>query len=137
MNDILVAKQEILSTQKKIDNFSGLKREKARSLAYQEKLNIIFSSREKLFNVISSLEDQAQLEGLQQFFSFGAEAEGDSTRAKNIGFSLTLNGSLNSFLSYIKKIEGLDILLNFSSVEANSKSDGSYQINNTGQIYLK
>ncbi len=106
-------------------------------MPYQEKLNALFPSRDRLFVIVSSLEDQAHLANLQQFFSFGAESEGDTARAKNIGFNLSLSGQLDDYLGYLKRIEGLDVLLNFSAAEATSKGDGVFQINSSGQIYLK
>lgn len=130
-------KQQILITQKTLDNFSDLKLQKQKAAVFQQRLANILPSKENLIPALSGLEEQAGVLGLQQSFSFGAESDGSRQELRHIGFSLTVNGSLGQFIQYLKEVESLPLFIRFGAIEIAEKSPDQYQINTTGKVYLR
>ncbi|HCI05148.1 MAG: hypothetical protein UX26_C0011G0022 [Parcubacteria group bacterium GW2011_GWC1_45_9] len=134
--EIASLEEEISRNQQMFANFSILKIQKKQVLPIQEKIFKMLPSKDEVLAIVGSIGDWAREFGLKQSFAFGSEHEDKETGLNSIGFNLTLNGSLDSFSGFLRKLESAPQFIQISSVEI-IRAESGYQINSSGKIYKK
>ncbi len=128
-------KIQTLSTQQALDVFSVLTNEQQQAQKYLERLTKIFPNKDSLINLATIIRDKSLTYNLSENFSFGSEfQEGE---IKDVGFNLSLSGSLDNFLRFLQDIEKLPFFIEFSAIDVNNVNDFDYQINTAGKIYTR
>lgn len=132
--EILVLREEIAKNQQLFANFSSLKIQKRQVALIQQNILNILPAKDEILVVVGNIELLVANLNLKQSFAFGAEHDDKDSGLSSIGFSLTLTGSLDHFLQFLKKIENFPQFIQFGSMEI-TKTEQGYQINSAGRIY--
>lgn len=103
-------------------------------------LSALLPTEDQLINFISTIESTAKETNNQQSFNFAGginEARGDEP--KNINFTINLQGNINSFIAYLKKIQTIPFyikIINFNVIGGQGLNNQS-QMNLLGRVYLR
>lgn len=134
--EIFSLRKEVSKNQQLFANFSSLKIQKKQVLLLQQGFLNILPTKDGVLAVAGSIESLTNNLNLKQSFTFGSEYQDQDSGVSGIGFSLTLNGGLDSFSEFLKRLEALPQFIEFGSIEIN-RAGQDYQINSSGRIYKK
>jgi len=97
------------------------------------KISDAFPPADNILGFVTSLENLASQNGLQQTISFGTPAD------SSIDYNLTLNANIFTLINYLKNFEKLPYFTGISSINLNAPSgwEGNSTISIRAKVYTK
>ncbi len=133
---ILQLRSQLAANQVAFNQLSSLQAERQQAEPLLQDLRVVFPDEEALFTLTGFMEQTAQKNKVQETFAFGSEYQGDARVQKNIGFTLSAEAPLDSFVSYLRILEQAPFFIDFGNLEINQSGSG-YQFNTVGRILLR
>jgi len=104
------------------------------------RLAVLLPTEDQLINFLSSLENIAIETNNKQSFNFiGGINPASENEPKSINFTLTLQGDINTFIAYLKKIQTIPYFVKITNINitGNQGLNNQSQINLLGKVYLR
>lgn len=96
------------------------------------KLSSVYLQPNDELNLITKLEDAAQMSNVKQHLTLGVQ---DPKKTKNtLPIQLQISGQLKDFVGYLQKIEGLDYYLNIDSLRLSKNGTGNQSIQSSNPL---
>ncbi len=130
-------KREIAMQNEAIIILSGLKQEAQKVRQYQDTLASLLPNRDQLISFPRELEKLAKQYEIDLGFAFGNETPSTESQPGVIRFTLSLGGSMNGMLDFLKAFEAHKYYLNLSSVDLSKKEGGRFSLVTGGEIYTR
>lgn len=109
-------RDEELAARLELVEFTNLKGNKDEALAALTILRRALPERDDLFSFRGDIEQMARNRNLRSGFSFGAEVRGEDGQPGHVNFSLSVEGSLSSLMTFLRDVENLSYLLEVGQV---------------------
>lgn len=116
---------------------SELKKDAPRARLDYALLQGALPDRDQLISFPRELEQLAKASGVDLGFSFGSEAPSTDTQPGNIRFTMSLSGTLESLLSFLKVFENHRYFINLSSVDLTKREESRFALTTSGEVFTR
>jgi hypothetical protein len=116
---------------------SDLKKESERARAHYPVLESLLPTRDQLISFPRELEQLAKLHTIDLGFSFGSEAASTEDQPGVIRFTMSLGGTLDNLLNFLKAFESHKYFINLASVDLAKREGTRFALGTSGEIFTR
>jgi len=131
------AKTAIALRNQAIELLTGANSDLKKAEPLMVELQSFLPAKDELINFPRELQRIGQQYLVDVGFSFGTEELGKDGKAGNIKFTLTIDGTYDSIVDFLKYVEGHKYLISLDSVDLRSSGRDNFSLFTSGQIYTK
>ena len=114
-----------------------LKKEAVQARLDAALLESALPTRDQLISLPRELEQLAKSHGVDLGFSFGSETASAGSQPGSIRFTMSLGGTLDGLLDFLKAFEGNKYFINLSSVDLSKRENSRYTLGTSGEIFTR
>jgi len=130
-------KREVIIQSQAILILSDLKKEALRARSDQALLESALPTRDQLISFPRELEQLAKANSVDLGFAFGSETPSTESQPGSIKFTMSLGGSIDGLLDFLKALETNKYFINLSSVDLAKREGSRFALGTTGEIFTR
>ena len=130
-------KREALMQTQAMLILSDLKKEAVLARADYMLLETALPNRDQLIALPRELEQLAKRLSVDLGFSFGNETASTESQPGSIRFTMSLGGTIEGLLDFLKAFETNKYFINLSSVDLAKRENNRYSLGTTGEIFIR
>lgn len=136
--EITRLRSELALRTRATDSLATLKSDAEKAKPFQQKLDSLLPTKDRLINFGKELTDLAKANGAEMSFDFGAETAAKSGIPGFIKFSLTGASNYNNWYKFIKDLEKSPLYIKMNSVDLTRQSGvDSFNVVAEGQVFFQ
>jgi Tfp pilus assembly protein PilO len=130
-------KLQVLMQAQSILVLSDLKKEAIQAQSDLALLQSALPTRDQLISLPRELEQLAKTHTVDLGFSFGSESPSTETQPGSIRFTMSLGGSLDDLLNFMRAFETNKYFINLSSVDLSRREGTRFSLGTSGEIFTR